>query len=128
MTTREPIVMLLGLWLVIVYIVVFGFLQGFEFIFKDTYGFSRGLVGTSFLAIGLGIALFTFLTWPFARFHLREATRWEQKYGQAAELPPEYRLWPAFLVAPAFPIAMFVSKAAQSIRSVCPPTTAARHR
>lgn len=57
MVTQEPIVTLLGFWLVIEYIVVFGFLQGFSFIFGDTYGFERGFVGTSFAAIALGTGL-----------------------------------------------------------------------
>ena len=55
MSTREYIVILLGLWLTIVYIVVFGFLQGFTFLFQDTHDFDQGLVGTSFAAIAVGI-------------------------------------------------------------------------
>jgi hypothetical protein len=43
MTTQEYIVILLGLWLVAVHIVVFGFLQGFTFLVSDTYNFGTGL-------------------------------------------------------------------------------------
>ena len=47
MTTQEYIVIILGLWLVIVYVVVFGFLQGFRYLFKETFGFSHGQEGSS---------------------------------------------------------------------------------
>lgn len=122
MLTREPIVLLLGGWLVIEYIVVFGFLQGFNTIFGDTYNFSRGLIGTSFVAIGVGTILWT-LGIPFyyhfykrrvAALHAHQPTpQTQRKSMKAASTPgaslpdPEYRLWSALLAAPAFPISLF---------------------
>jgi len=60
MSTHEYIVILLGMCLVIVYIVVFRFLQGFTFLFQNTDNFSRGIVGTSFAVIAVGIAIFIY--------------------------------------------------------------------
>jgi len=60
MSTHEYIVILLAMCLVIVYIVVFGFLQGFTFLFQKTYNFSQGNVCTSFAVITVGIAIFTY--------------------------------------------------------------------
>jgi hypothetical protein len=59
MSTDEHIVILHGMCLVIVYIAVFGFLQGFTFLFQYTYNFSRGIVCTSFAVIAVGIAILT---------------------------------------------------------------------
>ncbi|CAK3847358.1 efflux pump kojT [Lecanosticta acicola] len=122
MITREPIVLLLGGWLVLEYIVVFGLLQGMSYIFGDTYGFDRGLIGTCFVAIGIGAAIWTSMV-PFY-YHaykkkvekLHEGITGKQRRHslvRAANLPgqdlpdPEYRLWSALLAAPAFPISLF---------------------
>lgn len=107
MTTREHIVMLLGLWLVIVYVVVFGFLQGFGFLFGRTYGFSTGLVGTCFAAIGTGAFLYTVMAVQYARFYTIRAERWKAKTNGSEELPPEYRLILTFPLAFTFPISLF---------------------
>ncbi|KAI9825539.1 MAG: hypothetical protein M1819_000531 [Sarea resinae] len=121
MLTREPVVVLLGGWLVVEYIVVFGFLQGFTFIFGDTYGFKRGLIGTSFCAIAIGCALWT-SSIPFyyhyykknvAKIHDErtggcEKSEMKKANSPGTDLPqPEYRLWSAVLAAPAFPISLF---------------------
>lgn len=121
MITREPIVLLLGSWLVLEYLVVFGFLQGFSFIFGDTYGLDRGLIGTCFVAIGIGCALWSAGVPIYYHLYKRKIGRiHKQITGEAdpllirqanipgADLPdPEYRLWSAIIAAPAFPIALF---------------------
>ncbi|EME39391.1 hypothetical protein DOTSEDRAFT_91758 [Dothistroma septosporum NZE10] len=121
MVTREPIVVLLGAWLVLEYIVVFGLLQGMSYILGDTYGFSRGLIGTSFAAIGVGCALWSaFVPWYYhlykrkvGRLHEGLVGRQSNNLVRKANIPgsdlpdPEYRLWSALLAAPAFPIALF---------------------
>lgn len=119
MLTKEPIVALLGLWLLLVYVVVYGFLQGLSFIFGDTYEFSRGLVGTSFASILLGTNLWVFCTVPFYYYlYKRKIAQLEEESGDekpsvgkhipGVDLPtPEYRLWQAFPVAILLPISMF---------------------
>lgn len=121
MITREPIVVLLGGWIVLEYIVVFGLLQGFTYIFGDTYNFERGLIGTVFVAIGIGCTLWTcFVPWYYHLYKRKVQTLHEQITGswrgeviRAANIPgqdlpdPEYRLLYALLAAPAFPISLF---------------------
>jgi hypothetical protein len=57
LTAREPIIMLFGLYLTIVYIILLGFLNGYTFIFTDTYQLSPGLTGACFLGILIGLCL-----------------------------------------------------------------------
>lgn len=117
MLTREPIVPLLGFWLILVYIVVYGFLQGMSFIFGDTYDFSKGLVGTCFAAILTGVSIWTLSVPVYYKLYKRkivqiEMANGDEKYtGQnipGRDLPePEYRLWLAVPVAPLLPISLF---------------------
>lgn len=119
MLTREPIVPLLGFWLVLVYIVVYGFLQGYSFIFGDTYGFERGLIGTSFAAIVAGVSIWTCSVPVYFYLYKRKILRLERQNGDEGkdytghnipgrDLPaPEYRLWLAVPVAILLPISLF---------------------
>ncbi|TQS35367.1 hypothetical protein Golomagni_04212 [Golovinomyces magnicellulatus] len=107
MSTREYIVILLGLWLVLVYIIVFGFLSGMEHIFARTYNFSLGLVGTSFSAIAVGIILNTALSIVYAYTHNTRTIKCRKINGENSRLPPEYRMIPAFPVAICLPISLF---------------------
>ncbi|KAK4541988.1 hypothetical protein LTR36_007188 [Oleoguttula mirabilis] len=122
MITREPVVVLLGSWLIVEYIVVYGLLQGFSYIFGDTYGFSRGLIGTSFIAIAIGCALWTASIPLYYRNYKRKVGALHEQVtsrprsdslmhkanSPGTDLPePEYRLWQALLAAPAFPISLF---------------------
>ncbi|KJX95151.1 MFS general substrate transporter like protein [Zymoseptoria brevis] len=121
MLTREPIVILLGSWLALSYLVIYCFLQGFTFIFGKTYGFSRGLIGTSFIAIAVG-ALLWYATMPYyyrlykskvGKIHegisgSKDKATFLAANSPGVDLPdPEYRLWLALLAAPAFPISLF---------------------
>ncbi|KAK5126147.1 hypothetical protein LTR85_011503 [Meristemomyces frigidus] len=122
MITREPVVVLLGSWIVVEYIVVYGLLQGFSYIFGDTYGFSRGLIGTCFAAIAVGCALWTAaIPIYYYQYKQKAGALHEQVTDRprrmslvhranspGTDLPePEYRLWQALLAAPAFPISLF---------------------
>ena len=121
MITREPIVVLMGSWIVLEYLVVFGFLQGFTNIFGDTFNFSRGQAGSCFGAIAVGCALWTCAVPIYYKQYKRKVRKLhEHLSGQseddlvaAANLPgsdlpdPEYRLWSSILAAPALPISLF---------------------
>jgi multidrug resistance protein len=54
MTAQEPIIILLGLYLTVVYIVLFTFLTGYTFIYQDIYQLSQGMRGMCFLGIVIG--------------------------------------------------------------------------
>lgn len=119
MFTKEPIVILLGIWLVLVYIIVYGFLQSFAFIFGDTYGWHKGLIGSAFSAICIGVLIWYCSAPVYWWYYKRKVScvkaelalngiDTEDKHIPGFDLPPpEYRLWTALPVAPALPISMF---------------------
>jgi len=110
--TREPIVIFIGLYLTLIYVLVFTFLDGFTYIFVDTYGFSPGLRGTAFLAIALGAILNTMTAPLFRRNYLKRLEKAQEALdGDESEtgrtIEPEIRLLPALISAPLFPISLF---------------------
>lgn len=119
MLSREPIVVLMGLWLVVVYICVYGFLQGFNSIFEDVYGLERGLVGTVFCALTVGFLAWTCLVPVYYALYKRKVAELARrrvgfdlgspaKHVPGLDIPePEYRLWPAVVVAPCLPLSLF---------------------
>ena len=102
---REPIVMLFGLYLIVIYIVLFSFLNGYTFIFTETYGLSEGLTGLTFLGIVIGIACSTLLI-PYVYTDYKRQLRQAEEQGRT-RLPPEVRLLFAKLGAPTVPISLF---------------------
>lgn len=108
MAATEPIIIVFSLYFVVIYMVMFGFLPGYTFIFQDVYGMSQGITGLLFLGIGVGLCLATALV-PLIHFW---AKRDMKKLQEACpdiviKLPPEYRLWFAMLGAPGLPISLF---------------------
>jgi multidrug resistance protein len=102
---REPIIMLFALYLTVIYIVLFTFLDGYTFIFTDTYGFSQGITGLTFIGIGIGLcfaSLWVPLIYAWAK---RDLAAVQAQGGD--RLPPEKRLWFAMFGAPAVPISLF---------------------
>ncbi|KAE9372684.1 MFS general substrate transporter [Stipitochalara longipes BDJ] len=98
----EPVIAVLGGYLVLLYSLLFSFLSGFDFIFKQTYNLSDGLTGTCFASIALGATAFTLLAPGFYSLARRKT-----EHVQGASIKPEFRLWPAILTAPLLPIALF---------------------
>ena len=98
----EPIVAVLGGYLVLLYILLFSFLSGFDYIFKQTYSLSTSETGACFGAIAAGATIFT-LGAP----GLFSLTRRKTKHIDGASVSPEFRLWPAILIAPLLPISLF---------------------
>lgn len=122
MITKEPIVVLLGGWLVVEYIVVFSLLHGFSYMFEDTYDFSTGMSEMPFLAIGAGCSFFVGVCVPvyYGLYKKKAMTLHRKISGEgrtdlitSANIPgtdlpaPEYRLWMALLAGPALPISLF---------------------
>ncbi|TVY81063.1 putative efflux pump kojT [Lachnellula suecica] len=107
LTVQEPIVVLFALYLTVVYIILFTFLDGYTYIFGDTYGFSEGITGLSFIGIGIGLCLASLLVPLIHRWAKRDLAIAQEKYGPDAKLPPEKRLWFAMFGAPAVPISLF---------------------
>ena len=105
LTFSEPVIMLLALYLTVIYIILFTFLDGYTYIFTETYGFSQGLTGLSFLGIGIGLCGTSVLIPVIYVWAKRDLALIKERGG--SKLPPEFRLWFAMLGAPAIPISMF---------------------
>ncbi|KAG6999591.1 efflux pump kojT [Physcia stellaris] len=104
LTFREPIIMLIALYLTVIYIILFTFLNGYTFIFTETHHFSEGLTGLSFLGIGIGLCLASSLV-PLIHIWAKRDLATIQRNG-GTRLPPEFRLWFAMLGAPAIPLSL----------------------
>jgi MFS family permease len=105
LTLREPIVVLFALYLTVIYVVLFTFLDGYTYIFTDTYGFSQGITGLAFLGIGIGLC-FASLWVPLIHYWAKRDLAAVKAEG-GDHLPPEIRLWFAMFGAPAVPISLF---------------------
>ncbi|THX49569.1 MFS general substrate transporter [Aureobasidium pullulans] len=101
--TTEPVIITLGFYLIVVYVVIFTFLNGFEFIFTDTYGLSPGETGLAFLGICIGALISTALTPMIGHFFENTSTTEEKSQEQ----PPEHLLIPAIIASPFFAISIF---------------------
>lgn len=110
--TTEPIIIFLGLYLVVIYVINFTFLSGFNFIFIETYGLSPGTTSLAFAGITIGALVSTALTPLFLLWQKRlvRQRREAQKDDSSSDHddddprrntgPPELRLLPALFAAP----------------------------
>lgn len=104
LTFSEPIIILIALYLTVIYIILFTFLNGYTFVFTETYGFSEGITGLSFIGIGIGLCLASVLVPIIYIWAKRDLAKIKEQGGD--RLPPEFRLWFAMFGAPAIPISM----------------------
>lgn len=98
----EPVISVLGGYLILLYSLLFTFLSGFDYIFKRTYGLSTGQTGSCFGAIAAGATVAT-----FAAPGLYSWARQKTQYERGAPVPPEFRLWPAVVASPFLPVSLF---------------------
>ncbi|KAE8381342.1 MFS general substrate transporter [Aspergillus bertholletiae] len=97
----EPIVFLMSLYLTIIYIILFTFLEGYRYVFGATYNLSSGLTSIAWAGMLVGVFLVCLLT-PLVYSWTRN------EYTQTGRIRPEARLWYAMLGgAPAVPIGLF---------------------
>lgn len=90
LTFREPIIILLALYLTVIYIVLFTFLDGYTYIFQDTYGISQGLTGVCFAGIIVGLCGASILVPIIYKWAKRDLAKIQEQGG--SRLPPEFRL------------------------------------
>jgi MFS family permease len=105
LSSQEPVIMLLALYLTVIYIILFTFLDGYEYIFSEIHGTSEGITGLCFLGIAIGLcgaSALVPLIYKWAKQELQKSK--EQGHTR---IPPEFRLWFAMLGAPAIPISLF---------------------
>jgi len=101
----EPIVLIFALYLTILYITLFTFLNGYGFIFTQVYGISQGIQNTLYVAIMIGVFAAAPLIPLQYSWTKKEIERAAEK-GQFNR--PEIRLWYAMLGGSiAIPVSLF---------------------
>ncbi|KAK5015917.1 hypothetical protein LTR60_002654 [Cryomyces antarcticus] len=106
LTSREPIIILIALYLTVIYIVLFTFLDGYTYIFTEIHGTSEGITGLCFLGIVVGLFGASALVPLIYKWAKRDLQKIKEQGGD--RLPPEFRLWFAMLGgAFAIPISLF---------------------
>jgi MFS family permease len=99
----ELIIILISLYLTIIYIVLFTFLEGYTYVFGQTYGISEGLTSLCWTGMLVGTLLVGCV--------VPVVYNWTAKASIRDETPavdPEMRLWYAMLGgAPAVPVSLF---------------------
>lgn len=114
----EPIIIFLGFYLILIYVVNFTFLSGFTFIFTQTYDLSAGITSLAFVSIAVGALVNTACTPLHRAIHKRMLRRQRRRsqLGQDGKNeedlqeqrdPPELRLIPAVISAPLLAISLF---------------------
>ncbi|GAB7338437.1 hypothetical protein MBLNU457_4725t1 [Dothideomycetes sp. NU457] len=101
--TTELIVISLGLYLIVIYVVLFTFLNGFEYIFTDTYNLSPGITSLAFVGVTIGALISTAISPLISLVHRRISG---QKDVPGSEVP-ELVLIPAVVASPFFSISLF---------------------
>lgn len=97
----ELIITLMSMYLVTLYIVLFTFLEGYNFIFGDTYNLSQGMTSIIWAGMLAGVSLVTFIVPVVYSWTASE-------YRKTGRIRPELRLLYATLGgAPAIPISLF---------------------
>jgi hypothetical protein len=95
LTLREPIISLVALYLTVIYIVLFNFLDGYNYILAEIHGTSEGVTGLCFLGIVVGLFLASALVPLIYTWAKRDLKKIQEQGGD--RLPPEFRLWFAML-------------------------------
>ncbi|KAF2174282.1 hypothetical protein M409DRAFT_35102 [Zasmidium cellare ATCC 36951] len=103
----EPITDLFALYLIILYIILFGFLPGFQFIFGEEgiYGFGQNHTGLCFIPMNVGFLLALIPIFPIYRRFKRKMQQ-EEERGKD-KVVPEERLLHAMIAGPCLPISLF---------------------
>lgn len=129
LTMHEPIILLISLYMTIIYIVLFTFFDGYEYIFTDVHGLSQGLTNIVWVAMYSGIMLVALLVPLVYRWTKREFAKAEEAAAAEANgqekkkvhTRPENRLWFAMMGAPLIPIGLFWMGWTDYVRPLLPP-------
>lgn len=102
-TFREATTVLFGLYLTFLYLLIYGFLEGFDYIFTQTYGLDTGQRYSAFGAVAVGICLGL----PYVVLVNRHMESRQRSRTNGNGLLPEARLVPSLFASPLLVIAMF---------------------
>lgn len=90
---REPIVIAVTAYLTVIWCIIFTFLDGYDTIFRATYGISQGLTNTIFIAMYIG-ALLTIPLSAYVHYATKKELRKDREAGvETPTIRPETRLW-----------------------------------
>lgn len=91
MIIQEPTILLWTAYLTVIYLMLFGFLDGYTYIFQQTYHLSQGITGLLFVGIALGMVLasatLTPLIFQLAKQEIRKSKR-EAAFWRGFPLTP----------------------------------------
>lgn len=102
----EPIVIAYTLYLTVVYIILFTFLDGYPYIFERTYGISQGLSNLCFLGLLVGIFMALVLVPLVVRVTNKQLQR-DGDDGTGTAINQELRTIFSMIGAPLIPIGLF---------------------
>lgn len=105
-TVTEPILILSTSWLVFIWVMIFSFLSGNEYIFRSIrfYGKSDWIVAPCFMGMAVG-SMISFATVPLVTRRIKSDLRRYRQEG-LSDAAPECRLWYSILSVPAVPISL----------------------
>ena len=106
-TVTEPILILLTFWLDLIWIILFAFLSGHEYMFRSIglYGEFQGVIALCFMGMAVGLVISS-ATIPLVTGRIKSDLRKYRLHG-LPETTPECRLWYSMLSAPAVPVGLF---------------------
>lgn len=100
----EPIVMLFDIYTAFTFGLLNAFFAAFSWVFQNTYGFSIGSTGLTYLGQAAGTLVGLFIILYFSQYQWASEIRRLQEDDPEARLPPERKLIIAKLGAPLLPI------------------------
>ncbi|KAJ5261348.1 MFS general substrate transporter [Penicillium angulare] len=108
LTFQEPIVLLISLYMTVIYIIIFTFFDGYDYIFGEVHELSQGLTNIIWVAMFVGMMVAACLVPLIYRWTKVELNQLKAEATQkGSHTRPENRLWFAMLGAPAIPIGLF---------------------
>lgn len=102
---REPIVLLLSIYMAIIYGTLYMMFSGFPVVYQQQRGWSEGIGGLAFIGVAIGMLAAVIYTIPDNHRYNRVATAAEAKGAVGA--PPEARLPPCLVGCICLPVGLF---------------------
>lgn len=106
-TVTEPILIPLTFSMVFIWVIIFSFLSGKEYMFRSIRldGKSKWIIAPCFMGMAVGLMI-SFATVPLVAGRIKNDLRRYRQEG-LADAAPECRLWYSMVSAPAVPISLF---------------------
>ena len=103
---REPIVLLLSIYMAIIYGTLYMMFAAFPIVFQEERGWSEGIGGLAFIGVAVGMLAAVIYTIPDNNRYIRAEATGMAKGARGA--PPEARLPPSLLGSVFIPFGLFI--------------------